>query len=990
MKINKIFEVNDLAKHENIEETTYFAETDYISILTKIAFANSNFRYCESLCHCWIERDPNNLTCLLTLANVYIKLKKLDKAVSICQIAIKHHQNSYEAFLLMADILKEKSLFKEAIRFYNQTIYLNPSCIGAYVNLATLYLLSGNLDNAIKPFSSALRLNPSLYQIRIDLGNIYKALGKIEESKNCYLQTIETNPDSSIAWNNLGCIYAIQQEIWLAIHHFEKAVKIDKNFYDAHVNLGNMFREIKLFERAILSYQNALRIKNTNPILYGNLANIYYERGLYDLSIDLYKRALEIEPNFPDACCNLANALKEQNFIDEAEQYYIMAIKLCDNHSDSYNNLANIKREKGDITEAINLYRRAIEIKSDFAAAHSNLASLLQTQGLLNESLQHYQRAININPNFTDALSNMGNAYKELNNNLASIDCYLKAIEINPFFADAHSNLASVHKDIGNISEAILYYEKSLKLKHDMPDSFCNLVHCFLIICKWDNYDVLVNKVVEIVCNQLKNNKHISVHPHHSMLYPFDPMINIQIAKCYSNLAYNKIKHKIIDPISNRNNTHHHRIKIGYVSSDFCNHPTAHLMQSVPGWHNRSKYEIYCYALNCGDNSSYWHKINSESEHFVDLSQISSNDLIYERIYSDKIDILINMNGYTKGARNEIFALRPASIQVLWLGYPNTMGSEFIDYIISDPTTTPIGQEYRYSEKIARMPETFFLGDHFNMFPHLIYDQTYDKRNISILSMFKIPDNVNSYLPDKILVDKMIDTRVEELRSYNSFGENIPVLSNILIKRSFYGIPDDVFVYCNFNQLYKLNPATLESWIKILKQTTNTVLWLLKFPKSGEENIRNYLKLSGLHQDRIIFTNVAPKEEHVRRGQLADLCLDTPLCNGHTTSMDILWAGCPLITLPSHTFASRVASSLLKTINCPELIVHSYIEYENLAIELSINKEKYHRIKATVWYGRFNSNLFNVKKYVENLEKIYDNMIEIYRSKKSPQDININ
>lgn len=379
------------------------------------------------------------------------------------------------------------------------------------------------------------------------------------------------------------------------------------------------------------------------------------------MAIETYRRAIELQPNFPDALCNLANAIKEKGRTEEAVEYYKKALDLCPTHADSLNNLANIKREQGFLEEAIRLYLKALEVHPEFAAPHSNLASVLQQQGKLQDALIHYQEAIRIQPTLADAYSNMGNTLKELQNIHGATLSYMRAIEINPSFAEAHSNLASIYKDIGNIPDAIISYQTALKLKPDFPDAFCNLAHCQQIICDFSNYEDRMEKIVNIVKEQLNQNRLPSVHPHHSMLYPLSHEHRKAIASKHANLCLEKtraFKSQYKQP-----NKLENRLKIGYVSSDFNNHPTSHLMGAIPGAHNIEKFEIFCYALSADDGSIFRKTIEEESEHFVDLSKITCNGEAAEKIYTDGIHILVNLNGYTKGARNEIFALKPAPIQ---------------------------------------------------------------------------------------------------------------------------------------------------------------------------------------------------------------------------------------------------------------------------------------------------------------------------------------
>lgn len=855
------------------------------------------------------------------------------------------------------------------------------------------------------------------------------------------MKSIETRPDFAVAWSNLGCVFNAQGEIWLAIHHFEKAVALDPNFLDAYINLGNVLKEARIFDRAVAAYLRALNLSPNHAVVHGNLACVYYEQGLTDLAIETYRRAIELQPNFPDAYCNLANALKEKGQVLEAEECYNTALRLSPTHADSLNNLANIKREQGLIEEATSLYWKALEVFPEFAAAHSNLASILQQQGKLNEALMHYKEAIRIQPAFADAYSNMGNTLKEMHDVQGALQCYTRAIQINPAFADAHSNLASVHKDSGNIPEAIQSYRTALKLKPNFPDAYCNLAHCLQIVCDWTDYTARQKNLVSIVAEQLEKNRLPSVHPHHSMLYPLSHNYRKAIANRHAQLCLEKIAvlHKSPYKFSNTLPADG-RLKIGYVSSDFGNHPTSHLMQSIPGFHNRDKVEIFCYSLAADDHTKFRQKIGNEADHFIDLSKIPCNGKAADHIYNDGIHILVNMNGYTKGARNEIFALRPAPIQVMWLGYPGTSGAPFMDYIITDKQTSPLDLAPQYSEKLVYMPHSFFIGDHVQMFPHLteriiMTDKSrggkgkplpdtvavinaMDKTDLiekTELKETKISGVVGknkdtpvevkvtvAELPTTSAIESMImngqlQTLVNGLTVQNGVttnlvsaktatGEEVP--ENILITtRQQYGLPEDAIVYCNFNQLYKIDPPTLKMWVSILNAVPNSVLWLLRFPQVGETNLQVAANQMGLRQGAIIFSNVAAKEEHVRRGQLADVCLDTPLCNGHTTGMDVLWAGTPMVTLPGETLASRVASSQLRALGVPELIAKDRAEYENIAIRLGTDKEFLRGTRAKVWSGRTESPVFNVKTYTGDLEKVYNLMWKRHEENKKPDHI---
>uniref|UniRef100_A0A1I8H1S4 protein O-GlcNAc transferase n=1 Tax=Macrostomum lignano TaxID=282301 RepID=A0A1I8H1S4_9PLAT len=1007
------------------------ADLTGLAELAQREYSAGDYERAEQHCMQLWRQDPENTSILLLLSSIYFQSRRLDKSAYFSQLAIKQNPMLAEAYSNLGNVYKERGHLAEAIENYRHALRLKHDFIDGYVNLASALVAAGDTEGAVGAYVQVLQYSPDLYCVRSDLGNLLKALGRLDEAKACYLKAIETCPTFAVAWSNLGCVFNAQGEIWLAIHHFEKAVSLDPNFLDAYINLGNVFKEARIFDRAVAAYHRALHLSSNHAVVHGNLASVYYEQGLIDLAIETYRRAIKIQPNFPDAYCNLANALKEKGRVGEAEECYNTALKLCPSHADSLNNLANIKREQGRAEDAIRLYCNALEIYPDFAVAHSNLASMLQMQGKLQEALAHYREAIRISPAFADAYSNMGNTLKELMQPQAAMECYQRAIQLNPAFADAHSNLASIYKDGGSIPEAIQSYRTALRLKPDFPDAFCNLAHCLQIVCDWTDYEERMTKLVAIVQEQLARKRLPSVHPHHSMLYPLSHSMRLGIAGRHAALCIERVALMKRQPYEHyphqmRRRVPEDRLRIGYVSSDFCNHPTSHLMQSVPGLHDRRKVEVFCYALSPDDGTSFRQKVSSEAEHFIDLSMMPDNGKAADRIYADGIHILVNMNGYTKGARNEIFAMRPAPLSMMWLGYPGSSGAPFMDYLITDSITSPLCMEDQYSERLAYMPYTYFIGDHRNMFPHMsnrvAIEVTQESQKQQ--QQQQLPDNRallcgNDVAMKPLLdagcvskVDPAIDLRV--MKTTSSLAQALrdmvqqcaPSLTAVLpgmtspvtllngaalvqcaLKvstgeeqcrglvytcRAAYGLPEDAIVYCNFNQLYKICPETLDMWCQILRQVPNSVMWLLRFPVVGEANIIASAAKHGIAANRIVFSNVAPKEEHVRRGLVADVCLDTPLCNGHTTGMDVLWAGCPVVTLPAETLASRVAASQLVTLGLPELAAKSRDQYVKVAAKLGNDPAYLRAVRRRVWAGRSNTCLFDCRQYARDLERLYE------------------
>lgn len=509
-------------------------------------------------------------------------------------------------------------------------------------------------------------------------------------------------------------------EIALAIHHFEKLIAFDPNSLDAQKTTQiDLIEKASIFDRAVAAHLRALNLSENDPMIYGNLAGVYYDKGLYDLALDTSRRAIELQPNFPDAYCNLANALKAKGQIPEAEECYTTALRLCPTHVHSLNNLANIKRDLDSKEEATRLYLNALEVCPEFGTAHSNLASVLHAQGKLNEAVPHYKEAIRIQSSQKEP--KIGKLLEKIQNaSGAALQCYTRANQLFPNLHDVHSNLGCALKDLNRLSEAIESFRNALKLKPDHYHAYINLDQCLKIQCDWIDYDKRMLKIREIVTEELEKRRWPAISAFYSLICPFSHELRKALAARYAEMHVEKVSklHKPSYRFGRELKTD--RLRIGYVSSDFGRHPISHAMQSVPGMHDRQHFEIFCYALSADDGSTFYKKISTEVEHFIDLSKITCDGRAADRIYDDGIHVLINMNGYTKGERNGIFALRPAPIQVMWLGFPGTSGADYMDYILTDAITSPLNFKDQYSEKLAYMPHTYFLGDHKQMYSHLL------------------------------------------------------------------------------------------------------------------------------------------------------------------------------------------------------------------------------------------------------------------------------
>uniref|UniRef100_A0A803LZH9 protein O-GlcNAc transferase n=1 Tax=Chenopodium quinoa TaxID=63459 RepID=A0A803LZH9_CHEQI len=909
-------------------------------------YKSGNYKQALDFSNNLFERNPRRTDNLLLLGAIYYQLHDFDTCIAKNEEALRIDPHFAECYGNMANAWKEKGNIDVAIRYYLIAIELRPNFADAWSNLANAYMRKGRVTEASQCCRQALALNPNLVDARCTLGNLMKAQGLVQEAYNCYVEALRVQPKLPVAWSNLAGLFTETGDYNNAVQCYKEAIKHKPTCVDAYLNLGNVYKTLGMPQEAMLCYQHSLQIRPDYAIAYGNLGSIYYEQGQMDMAIAHFERAIALCFETPQVSNLLfivmikGNALKDAGRVEDAVQYYRQCLSLQPSHPQALTNLGNIYLEWNLIGTAAQYYKATLTVTTGLSAPYNNLAIIYKQQGNYADALTCYTEVLRIDPMAADALLNRGNTYKEIGRVNEAIQDYTSAIEVRPSLAEAHANLASAYKDSGHVEAAIKSYKHALLLRPDFPEATCNLLHTLQCVCDWEGLDNRLIEVERILRRQIQMSVVPSVQPFHAFAYPLDPLLALEISRKYAEhcslvaarYSLPSFSYPALLPVKTDEGSR--RLRVGYVSSDFGNHPLSHLMGSVFGMHNRENVEVFCYALSPSDGSEWRLRTQSEAEHFVDISSLSS-DAIAKLINADNIQILVNLNGYTKGARNEIFAMQPAPVQVSYMGFPGTMGASYIQYLVTDEFVSPSHLSHLYSETLVHVPNCYFVND-------------YKQKNRDVLDPSTKP------------------------------------------KRSDYGLPEDKFIFGCFNQLYKIDRDIFDTWCNILKRVPNSALWLLRFPAAGETRLRAYAAARGVQPDQIIFTDVAMKGEHIRRSSLADLCLDTPLCNGHTTGTDVLWAGLPMLTLPLEKMASRVAGSLcLATGVGDEMVVYSLREYEEKAVSLALNRQKLQDLTNRLKAARLTCPLFDTARWVRNLERAYFKMWNLYCAGQHPQPFKV-
>jgi len=620
---------------------------------------------------------------------------------------------------------------------------------------------------------------------------------------------------------------------------------------------------------------------------------------------------------------NINNLLKQgiflhkKNSLDEAKKIYKDIIEIEKENFQAIHLLGVIFFQQKDYDQGIEFIEKSLQINNKNYSALNNLGNIFLELKKYPEAIEKYKKALNLNKNYTAAIYNLGNTYKAISKYKIALEYYYKAIISDPKFFDAYYDYAELLERTGRTEDALIYYSKLLELSPEYPYLLGSIVRSKLSICQWKSLDEEIEKIK----NNLFNKKTINAF---DILFITDSLEHqTKAVKQYSEDKFPSAGN-VIDLKQENNN----RIKIGYYSSDFSNHPVGYSIVQLFEFHNKEKFDVYAFYFG-KKNDETTKKISKECKEFIDVSNISDFEIIN---LSKKIgiNIAINLNGFTSNSRTKIFSGRISPIQINALGYPSTMMASYMDYIIADQVVIPEKNQKFFKEKIIYLPSFYQISN--------------DKKKIS---------NKNYTYKD-------------------------------------FNLPSDKFIFCCFNNILKINPNIFSLWMKILKKNENSVLWLKSNKKIVIKNLKLEADKSKINSDRIIFANkLGSSEDYLASYKLADLFLDTFPYNAHVTGCDALYSGLPILTLCGESFASRVGASLLNTLNMDELIAYSETEYVNKAYNLSINKKRIAELKQELSNPLTISKLFNSNLYVEKIETAYIAILEGLKNKNTPKNIYI-
>ncbi len=703
----------------------------------------------------------------------------------------------------------------------------------------------------------------------------------------------------------------------IAVQWIKDAILLDGSPSEYHLAMGRIFLQIHRVDEAIASFEKVLILDSTHAPAYLQLGRCYFENREYQKSLKHIQKSIQKDPDYAESYFWMGMVCSKQNKRRQALGCLEKASALDPTFAEAHNQLGLLYLEEGKLARSRDCFYHVIAGDQRDWRAWGNLCVVLRELGELNEARRSGLRATSMNPESFHAWHNLGNVNKDMGRYHDSISCYQKALSLNAESGLTHTGLGISYHRTGATDSAVDSFKMALKFNPSEGTAISNLLNTYMLECNWDksfHYEKMIHK---LTIESLRTGQVPAETPFINLSRCDAPDFNMDVARAWSRDIEAKMYGTRNSLGFQYTKDHRRKIRIGYLSNNFGDHPTAHLTRRLYQLHDRRRFEIFCFSYGSADNSHYRHAIQDGCDNFIDIRE-SSHAQAARAINDHGVDILVDLVGFMKGQRMAIAALRPAPIQVRWLGMAGTSGAEFFHYLITDRIVTPENQSRFYTEKFVYLPHCYQINDN------------------------------QAYLDE------------------NNY------------RKSDFSLPEDAFVFCCFNTSYKIDAEIFAVWMNILRRSPNSVLWLMADRRILKENLYRAVSENGISENRLILTEKIPKHNHLSRLSLADLGLDTRRVNGAASTSDALWAGVPVLTIQGKHFASRMSASILKAVGLNEMVTYSLKDYENRAVQLAEEKNTLSRIRSTLKATGIESHLFKTEKFVDYLETAYETIWKRY------------
>jgi protein O-GlcNAc transferase len=742
----------------------------------------------------------------------------------------------------------------------------------------------------------------------------YRA-GRLTEAESIYRTVLAKHPDDVDAIQGLAVICHQRGHPDEALALFRRAITLDADSPVADRQLGRLLEQRGDRVGAAICYRRAARLRPLDAAAQADLARTLAGQGEAAEAVAHYQRAVAAAPGDAWTHIALGNALLGEGAVADASASYQRALAISPDLAEAHSNLGEALRRIGRLSEAVAACERALVLQPELAEAHNNLGNALREQGRLERAISHYQEALRLKPDWPEVHNNLAIALQEQGRTAEAVGHYERALSLNSGLAEVHQNLGSALAQSGRTVDAIAALRRALALKPDYPEALIQVAQLNGELCDWRHREAETAQVLDLM------RRHPGlVPPFNLQAQQSTPVEQLLCAQQWSN----RIAQGQSPSFTHDRSSSPRRIRLGYLSADFRDHPVAYAIAETIERHDRTRFEVVGYSYGPDDRSALRRRLETAFDRFIDLHAVG-NDEAARQINIDGVHVLVDLTGYTRLGRPRILVSRPAPIQVSFLGFLGTMGAEFIDYIIVDQFIAPSSQQPCYSEKLVHLTGGWW------------------------------PAEIRWQI-------------AEEART-----------------RTTYGLPEEAFVFCCFNTSYKITPPVFNVWMGLLRASPNSVLWLGAADSVVQDNLRREAAQRGVSPERLVFAPREPMADYFARHRHADLFLDTLPYNAVGTAYHALLAGLPVLTCAGETFAGRTAGAMLLAAGLPELVTLSIEEYEHRASQLAREAGLLTDIRLKLARARSSSALFDGERAARELETAFARMWETWLRGETPK-----
>ena len=641
-----------------------------------------------------------------------------------------------------------------------------------------------------------------------------------------------------------------------------------------------------------------------------------------------FRQALDLDPGHLEARFALANHFRTHGALPDAEAAYRQARDLAPDDARVHFNLGLTRLKLDRPREAMQALEKALSLAPDLVDAHLEIGNALAMLGDQEGAEARYRRVLASQPQHVLALSNLGRALAARRRFEEAVPLLLRAAALPDADAVTFAACGEVLVRIQQTSEGEKMLRRALALDPEHGDARAALAMVLQWQCRWDELDEIRPGLIEFSLAEARAGRRSPVAPHTGLSQYLTPAQEKLISESWSRAQTAAMRLSATDAPFVHGPRGREKIRLGYFSNDFKSQATAHLIAGLFERHDRGRFEVYAYSFGEDDASTWRRRIEAASDMFVDVSEEAYGETA-ARMHRDEVDILLDFKGFTAESRPQVYALKPAPIQVNYLGYPGTIGADYMDYLVADEIVIPPDERVHYTEKVVYLPESYQAND------------------------------------DRQEIGDWPATRADA------------------------GLPERGIVFSCFNETYKIDRTVFELWMRILARVPGSVLWLRDHNEQLRANLREAAEAAGVSEQRLLFAETLPKEQHLARCRLADLFLDSYALTAHTTATDSLWAGVPVITCPRNTFATRVGQSLLENLELPELVVPDLDAYEELAVRLATSPGELAALREKLAGKLKTAPLFDTGRLTRHLEAAFTGMWERYRDGRPPESFRV-